>query len=886
MNPDSNKDSTAAFERSVEDRFGVLPNFFRLTPDAPEVSRNLWGFAQFAYLDNPLPSLFKERLFVYLSQFCDARYCITRHVGFLTGLGRPSGDKQATPETVEQVVRLLERPLPGGEALDAHIDFLSKRSSPLESVPAPTDDAEESVFACASHVFLQSADATRSLRALKKALDAALLQHLLAFLTFVRTAHFWSKIHPELQPESDIEELLSVQDALSKCVLDNAGTENAVALRSLRKELDDLRREEADLQSRAGQSRFLASIIESSEDAIYSKSLDGTIQSWNSSAERMFGYSEEQVVGQQVFVLIPEDRIAEEEQTLKQVADGERVSHFDTLRRHASGENIPVALTVSPIKDEAGNIIAASAIARDITNQKQTAKALLESEDRVRAALEAAELGTWNLLDPETMELQTDQRFNEIFGSGVVDAIKYEAAIGRIHPDDQQRVQDAVNAAINPDNPMPYEIEYRVVWPDDSIHWVFAKGRARFATKNGVRRLLSFDGTVMDVTEQRTLREELREVAAKLSEADRRKDEFLATLAHELRNPLAPIRTGLDAIGMADADADARQRILHMMVRQTEHIVHLVDDLLDISRITRGSMQLRRSRIDLATCVRSAVEATSALMDDAGHNLTVTVPEGPLPLHADPTRVAQILSNLLNNAGKYTAPGGAVWLTVDASDDEYVISVRDNGKGIEPGMQTTIFELFGQVSRVQDEQSQSGLGIGLTLVKSLVEMHGGSISVSSAGVDQGSTFTVRLPRENQPAQVMQNSAQAEQSTSLRVLVVDDNKEAAETMAMLIELYGNEVRTAHDGKQAVEVASEYLPDVIFMDIGMPRMNGIEAARAIRAERWGGRTKLVALTGWGQKAEKRRTRDAGFDAHLVKPVASETIQELLAEYSGSQ
>ena len=653
----------------------------------------------------------------------------------------------------------------------------------------------------------------------------------------------------------------------------------------LRKEVDELRREEADIQSRSGQSRFLASIIESSEDAIYSKSLDGTIQSWNSSAERMFGYTEAQMVGQQVFMLIPEDRIAEEEQTLKQVARGQRVSHFDTIRRHANGEDVPVALTVSPIKDEAGNIIAASTIARDITNQKEAAKALLESEDRVRSALEAAELGTWNLLNPETMELQTDQRFREIFGGGVADDIKYEAALGRIHPDDQQRVHNAVNAAINPDNPMPYEIEYRVIWPDDSIHWVFAKGRARFATKDANRRLLSFDGTVMDVTEQRTLREELREVAAKLSEADRRKDEFLATLAHELRNPLAPIRTGLDAIGMAEADADTRQRILHMMVRQTEHIVHLVDDLLDISRITRGSMQLRRSRIDLATCVRSAVEATSALMDDAGHKLTVTMPEGPLHLHADPTRVAQILSNLLNNAGKYTEPGGEVLLTVDARAEEYVISVRDNGKGIEPGMQTKIFELFGQVSHVQDEQSQSGLGIGLTLVKSLVEMHGGSISVSSAGVDQGSTFTVRIPRENQPAAVSSNNTSLEQSTSLRVLVVDDNKEAAETMAMLIELYGNDVRTAHDGEQAVEVAAEYHPDVIFMDIGMPRMNGIEAARAIRAERWGSETKLVALTGWGQKAEKRRTANAGFDAHLVKPVASETIQELLAEYSGS-
>ncbi|HNP36414.1 MAG TPA: hypothetical protein PKK10_11230 [Woeseiaceae bacterium] len=258
MDSSTKNDAAASFERSVEDRFGILPNFFRLTPEAPAITRNLWGFAEFAYLDNPLPSLFKERLFVYLSQFCESRYCISRHIGFLTGLGHPAGDRDVAPESVEQIVRLLQRSLPAGKALDAHVNFCRHRSAPLSAMPEPGTAAEESVFACASHVFLQDADAPRSLQALKVALDSADLQYLLAFLTFVRTAHFWSKVHPDLRLEEDVVELLGVHEALNSCVLKNPVLASSDALQTLRNELDELHREEADLRSRAGESRFLA----------------------------------------------------------------------------------------------------------------------------------------------------------------------------------------------------------------------------------------------------------------------------------------------------------------------------------------------------------------------------------------------------------------------------------------------------------------------------------------------------------------------------------------------------------------------------------------------------------------------------------------------------
>jgi CheY-like chemotaxis protein/two-component sensor histidine kinase len=297
-------------------------------------------------------------------------------------------------------------------------------------------------------------------------------------------------------------------------------------------------------------------------------------------------------------------------------------------------------------------------------------------------------------------------------------------------------------------------------------------------------------------------------------------------------------------------------------------------------------LQLRRSVVDLASTVQSAIDATRSLMAESGHELTVSLPEYPVYVEADPTRLSQILTNLLNNAAKYTPPSGRIRLAVEAGDGELAISIRDNGLGIPAGMETTIFEMFRQAHRSHEEDVRSGLGIGLTLVKSLVEMHGGSIDVKSDGIDKGSEFTVRLPRQNTAIPAVEPRVPAQQKAPLRVLVVDDNEDAAETLRMLIELLGNEVRSVHDGEQAVQAAAEFFPDVVFMDIGMPRMSGNEAARRIRREPWGQKMKLVALTGWSQQVDRQRTRDAGFDTHLVKPAHSEAISALLADFAGGQ
>jgi CheY-like chemotaxis protein len=318
------------------------------------------------------------------------------------------------------------------------------------------------------------------------------------------------------------------------------------------------------------------------------------------------------------------------------------------------------------------------------------------------------------------------------------------------------------------------------------------------------------------------------------------------------------------------------------MERQTQHMVRLIDDLLDVSRITRGKLQLRKTEVELAHVVQNAVDATRPFIDQAGHHLTVKLPQQPLRLLADPNRLAQVLMNLLHNAAKYTPSGGRIELLVEHDAPHIRIRVSDTGLGIPAEMQEHIFEMFAQVSRTM-ETGGGGLGIGLTLVKSLVEMHGGTIEVSSAGANRGSQFTVLLPAEllvhgsSQPA----HAAPVEFGTAKRrVLVVDDNRDAAETLGAMVGLLGHEVKIAFDGAEALRAAELWLPDAILMDIGMPRLNGYEAARQIRAAGWGREMLLIATTGWGQEDDRRRTKEAGFNFHLVKPVEQTVVQALLA------
>jgi PAS domain S-box-containing protein len=364
--------------KRVEERFGVLPNFFRLAPETPEITEKLWGFAQAGYLDNPLPSVFKERLFVHLSRFCAVRYCIARHVGFLVGLGRPAGDASAPTQSIAQVVELLRRPFPRGQQLELRLSLCATCPAPLVEMPNDNSQIEDAIFAIASHVFLQTPDAPACLDALERLLGPVRLQYLLLFLAFVRAAHYWTRVHPEIACEDDIEQLLASQGVLADCILNDPEAKAENVSQSLLDELPALRLK---ADKAIG---LLAAIVDSSEDAIVSKTLNGVITSWNKGAERLFGYTAQEAVGQHISLIIPLNRRDEETAFLERLGRGERIEHFDTVRLRKDGTSLDISLTISPVRDAAGNIIGASKIARDITQRKRVERALSESEDKLR----------------------------------------------------------------------------------------------------------------------------------------------------------------------------------------------------------------------------------------------------------------------------------------------------------------------------------------------------------------------------------------------------------------------------------------------------------------------------------------------------------------------
>jgi PAS domain S-box-containing protein len=369
-------------EKRVVERFGVLPNFFRLTPETPEITEKLWGFAEAAYLDNPLPSVFKERLFVHLSRFCAVRYCIGRHVGFLVGLGRPAGDPAVRTQSIADVVKLLRRPFPRGEELQSHLSLCGACPAPIVEMPLADTQMEDAVFALAGHVFLKTSDYLLCLRALARLLGPVRVQYLLLLLAFVRAAHYWTETHPEIAFEDDLNKLLATHEALAECILNDPEANDSIS-QSLLDELPALRLK---ADKAIG---LLAAIVDSSDDAIVSKTLDGIITSWNAGAERLFGYTASEAVGQHISLVIPVDRRDEETVIIDRIKKGERIEHFDTVRIHKDKTLLDISLTISPVRDAGGKIVGASKIARDITQRKQIERELRESEERYRTLADA-----------------------------------------------------------------------------------------------------------------------------------------------------------------------------------------------------------------------------------------------------------------------------------------------------------------------------------------------------------------------------------------------------------------------------------------------------------------------------------------------------------------
>ncbi len=385
--------------------------------------------------------------------------------------------------------------------------------------------------------------------------------------------------------------------------------------------------------------------------------------------------------------------------------------------------------------------------------------------------------------------------------------------------------------------------------------------------------VIGYVAAVLNVSDRRRAEEALRE-------ANTRKDTFLATLAHELRNPLAAMRNALQLLSVSELDAEQNQRAGAIIHRQLKQLVRLVDDLLDVSRISRGQLQLRITRTTLAEVIRTAVESTALAIGTADQNLRVLLPDEPIMLDADSERLSQVFTNLLTNATKYTPPGGEITISAVVEPETVTVEVADNGSGIPPEMLEAVFDMFTQVHSSRD-RGFGGLGIGLTLVRSMVELHGGTVTAESGGPDQGSTFRVRLPRGQEAAREADPTPAlpAEVAVTKRVLIADDNLDAAESLQLWLQLAGHQVAIAANGTQALRVAETFLPEVALLDLGMPDLSGFDVARGIRSAPWGRGIVLIALTGWGQEEDRRRTAEAGFDHHLTKPIPPDTIEELI-------
>ena len=554
---------------------------------------------------------------------------------------------------------------------------------------------------------------------------------------------------------------------------------------------------------------------------------------------------------------------------------GVAARNLQVVIHRADGTNLPVMMSIAAQHGEAGEITGTITSFIDIGEQVRVDEALQEAQRQMEFVMDSMPQkiftawpdGTLGYLNPQWMQY-----------TGLSDeAVRDWSRAGLIHPEELPHTIDAWTRGFTLGEPI--QIEHRFQRADGEYRWHISRA---LPMRDGQGQIVMWVGSSTDVHEQKQTAGDLERSMVALSEADRRKDEFLAMLAHELRNPLAPMRNALQISQLAESGTGDVAAAWAIMNRQTSQMVRLVDELLDVSRISRGMLDLQCETVDLALVLEQAVETSRPVIAAAQHDLVVQLPSAPVQVQADVLRLVQVFGNLLNNAAKYTEPQGRIWLTAELDGDEAVVSVRDTGIGIPVDMLRDVFQMFRQVDHSQ-EHARGGLGIGLSLVERLVSLHGGSVTARSAGRDQGSEFIVRLPAILAPTVLPPSPPPAPVVAGpvrrRRVLVVDDNHDSADSLALYLEITGNEAATAYDGLQALEIAAVFRPELVLLDLGMPRLNGYETARRMRERPEGAKMLLVALSGWGQASDRLKTAEAGFHAHLVKPVDFAALTALL-------
>lgn len=558
---------------------------------------------------------------------------------------------------------------------------------------------------------------------------------------------------------------------------------------------------------------------------------------------------------------------------VKEAANG-KMFRKETEYIAADGSARTIEVVLAPAMSDDGRVLFVAATVSDVTDRNRVQTALRQSEARIRRIADSAPVLIWET-DQNGLTF-ANRSYLDFFGRSF-DELRGLGWTNFLHPDDAEAARQMYKEVYT--RQVARESQFRLRRHDGEYRWLLTSGFPHF---DEAGNFVGFVGSSSDVTDLKQAEETQRRLAAELSRADRQKDAFLALLAHELRNPLAPLLSGIEMLELTPDNPAALEDARQMMARQLQHMVRLIDDLLDVSRIATNKVQLRRSRVTLAEIVGSAAETAGPVITSGNHEFTVSLPAEPITVNADLTRMTQVISNLLINSAKYTPPGGRISLTGRARGDQAVIEVKDNGIGIPRESLTAVFNLFTQVDQ-SIERSTGGLGIGLALVRGIVDLHGGTVFAESAGINKGSTFTVTLPLAATSGLAAQEgpppTTAGRVASKHRILVVDDHPDAALGMAAVLKSRGHEVMVAHNGEAAIRMAESFRPDIILMDIGMPGMNGYDTTRKIRANDWGQPMFIIAVTGWGQETDRALSQESGCNAHLVKPVHLPALEELL-------